>query len=116
MFTLHVMGLMVCIKTTFWILLSTERYLITASAAGSTFEHPSEGSRSRRGMSARRGTSAHPVISGLETVSQVNPNLDLLILSLVSTRINKKLCLKVCFFYENCYYARRTLTFWHRLQ
>ena len=50
--------------------------------------------------------SAHPIIGGsvyylaLKLCHKVahNPNIDLLILTFASTRINKKLCMKICFF------------------
>ena len=56
-------------------------------------------------IAAPLGMSAHPVIRGsayylaLKLCYKVahNPNLDLLILPFACTRINKKLCLKMCF-------------------
>ena len=61
--------------------------------------------RGSRGMSARRGMSTHDywrqrILSGLETVSHSNPNIDLPILPFPCICINKKLCLKMFFFYN----------------
>ena len=62
--------------------------------------------RGRGGIATYRGMSAHPIIGGgalylaLKLCHKVahNPNIDLLILTFACTYINKKLCLKMCFF------------------